>query len=285
MKQFLLSWDAPSNSVVDDYIIEYSLHDEDWKIYNDGISTQTSGFVSGLDDCSFYRFRVASSNSVGTGLYSNVVSGMVLGSPPSTPINLVAITGDRKLDLYWDPPQEDGRCFIKDYIIEYYKNNEESVYVNTEGTDNKYILFNLINNNPYSIRVAAINSVGTGLFSNMITGLVPISKPSPITTFYAYPETDQLIGLTWEEPKTDLTEYIIEYSINGSNWIVIDRLPSGTTYYQSSDIYNTTSYFYRISSLNKSLQSIHNQQPFTYETPFDNLHNKTRVVLRMGDLL
>jgi len=49
MKQFLLSWDAPSNSVVDDYIIEYSLHDEDWKIYNDGISTQTSGFVSGLE--------------------------------------------------------------------------------------------------------------------------------------------------------------------------------------------------------------------------------------------
>lgn len=285
MKQFLLSWDAPPNSVINDYIIEYSLHDEEWKIYNDGMHTETSGLVVGLDNCAFYRFRVAASNNIGTGIYSNVVSGMTLGEPPSIPLNLVATTGDRKLDLYWDPPQDNGGCAINNYIIEYYKNNEQSTYVHTEGVDNKYILFNLINNNSYSVRIAAINGVGTGLFSNMITGLIPIRKPEPVASFYIYSETDQLIGLTWQAPDTYLTEYLIEYSINGSDWTTIGRFPSDTTYHQSSTIYSAEPYFYRISSFNRSLQSTYNQQSFTYETPFDDLYNKTRLVLRMGDLL
>ena len=78
MKNFLLSWDAPVNSTVADYIVQYSLHDNDWQIYDDGTNISPSSVVTGLDTCSYYRFRVAATNPVGTGDYSNIVSGLIL---------------------------------------------------------------------------------------------------------------------------------------------------------------------------------------------------------------
>lgn len=285
MKNFLLSWDAPVNSTVTDYIVQYSLHDNDWQIYDDGTSISTSSMVTGLDACSYYRFRVAATNPIGTGDYSNIVSGLTLGSIPSAPVNLIAVTGDRKFNLSWEPPIDNGGCNINDYIIEYYKNNDDSIYLSAQGTDNNYILFNLINNNPYSIRVAAVNAIGTGLYSTMLTGLIPISKPTPITTFYVYAETDAYVGITWEEPKTDLNRYLLEYSIDNIQWVSIDSVPSGTTYYRLSELNKATTYYFRISSFNLSLQSTHSQKSLTYNDPFDPLYNKTRLLLRMGDLI
>jgi len=74
-----LSWTAPyaNRSPLIDYIVEYSTGTfTSWNIYNDGISLDTSVFVTGLENLTNYKFRVSASNAVGTGNFSNYVTIM-----------------------------------------------------------------------------------------------------------------------------------------------------------------------------------------------------------------
>ena len=187
MKQFLLSWQAPLNSNIADYCIEYGLHDQEWQTYPDGISNITSGVVSGLDPCVFYRFRVAGINSVGTGAHSNVVSGAILGSAPMSPQNLSAVVSNRKIVLSWEEPNN-PECVVQDYSLEYSTGNEPYTQFRTGGIDNTYILYNLTNDIIYNIRLAGINVIGTGSYSDILSVM-------PINNAVKYINTETLLRL------------------------------------------------------------------------------------------
>lgn len=252
MKKFLLSWQPPTGSVVTDYIIEYGLHNQEWKTYYDGLNSNTISYITGLNDCSIYRFRVAATNSIGTGAYSNIVSGMSLGTAPSEPLNLIAVTGDRKFNLSWDSPLDNGGCSINEYIIEYTQNNNSPSYLNTHGTDNHYILFNLINNNPYSIRVAAVNNIGIGSYSQPTTGLpgkVP-SQPTGLILTYA----NRNLYLSWfipEDVGPGIIDYIIQYSIdNESTWTTYNDDISVTPSATLTGLALENHYFTRVAAVN-----------------------------------
>lgn len=148
-------------------------YDQAWKIYNDGVNIETTGIVTGLDPCSYYRFRVAAQNSKGKSSYNSTGSEFILSTLPGTPTGLTAIAGNQHLKLGWSIP-DNGGCSINDYIIEYYTDSEVVNYINTNGNNNEYILFGLTNNQPHSIRVAAINIAGTGLYSPALTGVIPL---------------------------------------------------------------------------------------------------------------
>lgn len=285
MKQFLLSWTAPtSGGIVNDYLIEYSLDAQDWQAYSDDVSLSTSGIVSsGLDLCLSYLFRVAAINNIGTGEYSNTVTGQIRASAPSTPTNLVAITGNQHFKLSWVAP-DSTECDITDYVIEYYKNNEASTYKRTNGTNTNYILFNLTNNEPYSIRVAAISTVGTGLYSALLTNLIPVEKPNPVTTFYVYAETDERIGLSWLTPDSIFDSYRIQYSTN-TQWEDLATIDKSITYYSFDHPIADTDYSFRIATINVALLSDYNTENLYFTPPRDPLYNKTKLLLRMGDLL
>lgn len=65
-----LSWDAPRTSgstPVTDYVIEYHGAGGSWTVFDDGVSTERSTTVTGLDAGRDYEFRVAASNSAGIG--------------------------------------------------------------------------------------------------------------------------------------------------------------------------------------------------------------------------
>lgn len=285
--QFLLTWIAPNNGTINDYIIEYSpQNSSNWSIYDDGISIAPSSIVSINDSCSLYKFRVAAVNSVGTGLYSNTASG-ILANKPDAPYDLSAIIGDKHIKLSWTEPY-DGGCPISSYVIEYYKDNEQSFYLSTGGSDIKYILLGLSNNSNYSVRIAAINSVGTGLYSTLLTQLQPLSRPSRVLDPEAYLQDANSVGISWKQPNGDLTDYLIEYSNNnGISWNSTPLLPSGTTYTTINNLVNGYTYSFRISAINTTVYGPVSLIPSTVaiSTPYDNLFNKTRLLLRMDTVL
>ncbi|MEM2160841.1 MAG: fibronectin type III domain-containing protein, partial [Candidatus Nitrosotenuis sp.] len=75
--QISLSWQAPLNdggSTITDYTIEYSIDGFTWTVYSDGVNTNISVILTGLDTTQTYLFRVYAINSVGTSLPSDTVT-------------------------------------------------------------------------------------------------------------------------------------------------------------------------------------------------------------------
>lgn len=84
--QVVLTWTAPASgtSPINDYIIEYSKNSGSWITVNDALGTTTSSTITGLDNGSSYRFRVAAVSDVNTGAFSNVSATVVPGATTTT---------------------------------------------------------------------------------------------------------------------------------------------------------------------------------------------------------
>ena len=62
---FPLSWTAPTNNggvAISDYVVEYSADGTNWLTWNDGVNTNTSTTITGLNASTTYRFRVSAKN-------------------------------------------------------------------------------------------------------------------------------------------------------------------------------------------------------------------------------
>ncbi len=71
--QVTVVWSTPASngSTITDYLIKYSTSaDGTYTTFADGVSTATSATVTGLTNGTSYYFKVAATNSVGTGSYS-----------------------------------------------------------------------------------------------------------------------------------------------------------------------------------------------------------------------
>lgn len=80
-----LSWTAPiynNGSNITDYAIQYSSNSgSSWTLFSDGVSTSTTGLVTGLINGTTYVFRVATINVSGTGSYSQNSNSIELSIP------------------------------------------------------------------------------------------------------------------------------------------------------------------------------------------------------------
>lgn len=83
-----LSWTAPANTngaSITDYVVQYSSNSgSSWTTFNDGTSTNTTATVTGLAASSSYIFRVAATNSAGTGSYSSNSSSFTIPTAASS---------------------------------------------------------------------------------------------------------------------------------------------------------------------------------------------------------
>jgi len=79
-RQVRLTWTAPANNgaAISDYVIERSVDGTSWTTVDDGVSTSTTSTVNGLTNALQYSFRVAATNTVGTGPWSSTVKPTVV---------------------------------------------------------------------------------------------------------------------------------------------------------------------------------------------------------------
>ena len=179
--QIDLSWSAPSSdggSAITGYRIEVSADGSTWSdLEADTGSTTTSYSHTGLTAGSTRHYRVSAINSAGTGLASNVAIGTT--DPPDVPGAPTGLTAEvseseAKVDLSWTVPADTGGAPITGYQIESsVDGNAPWTVVDTtgdvagytdEGDDNNGPMFEVGTTRYY--RVAAINSVGAGPFSD-----------------------------------------------------------------------------------------------------------------------
>jgi len=233
IKKFLLTWNAPTNAATTGYIIEYSQNNATWTTYIEKFIT-TSGFVTGLDPCENYYFRVAGSNLVGTGSFSSSASG-IMGLIPYAPINISGNPSETSISLSWTMPNNGG-CLITGNYIQYSGGGSLATGLATSG-DSQYSLTGLSQNTLYTIKIAAINIVGVGPYSTgyVVSTILPEEPDPPEELSVQYIEVleaptglslsiNSTTGnLTWDAldmtNKIPLSGYYIRYkNVSSENW-------------------------------------------------------------------
>ena len=191
-------------------------------------------------------------------LWSTEVEARTLSSAtvPGIPTNLVLTPSDAEIAVAWATPSSDGGSTLTGYDLDY-KLSISSTWVNTthSGTGRTFTITGLTNGSNYNIRVAAINTRGTGSY---VTGtsapVAAVTVPGGPPTGLTLTPGDTQIALSWTAPADNggsaLTGYSVQYSSNGGSSFTGWTHNSTSTSATITGLTNGQSYQVRVAAIN-----------------------------------
>ncbi len=259
-----LSWTAPSRngSAITDYVIDRSTDGVTWTRVDDGVTPSTTSLLRGLSNATQYRFRIAAANGVGTGPWSTTVSATPVG-PPEAPGGLTtavapaAGVGAGQVKLSWTAPSGNGSA-ITDYTITWSEDGAAWQTANDgPSTETTYTLDGLTSGRSHEFRVAAVNAVGSGVWSATVTA-TPTGPPAAPSGLAAAVAPAAGVGsgqvrLTWTAPSGNgaaITDYVIQRSTDDSTWTTVSDGVSTDTTSTVTGLTNGTRYSFRVTAVN-----------------------------------
>ena len=219
-----LSWTAPLDTggeLITGYQIERQIGTGAFEIIISDTETTSTLFSDiELTAGTSYTYRVAAITATGLGAASGT-AGATTFDLPTIPTNLTAVGADAEVTLTWTAPS-DGGSPITDYLIEYRADSGQGqgswiVFDDSTSSLTSATVTGLSNGQSYDFRVSAINSVGQGPLSDVVSA-TPIAGSDPPTNLTAT-AGDTLVSLSWTAPLDDggspITDYLVEYSLDG----------------------------------------------------------------------
>lgn len=156
-----LSWQAPARSgagPILGYRIKYSTHADmsDATVIDTG-DTSLSRTLSSLPNGRYY-VRIATTNALGTGPYSQLRTVDVLTpEPPAAPTGVEARPGNGSASIAFTPGDDGGAPITK-----YQYRVGKGAWTDAVGTSSPLTVSGLTNYQTSTIRIRAVNSVGSG---------------------------------------------------------------------------------------------------------------------------
>ena len=167
--------------------------------------------------------------------------------------------GSRRIDLYWSAPAHDGGSPVTGYRIEVSADRGATWRVLRAHTGSTLAMFEhtgLEPQNTRHYRVYAINSIGTGLPSNVASATTEAAPPGAPTELMAQAVDSSRIDLSWKAPSDDggsaITGYQIEMSLDGGfSWSrLVANTASTHTGYSDDGLAPGTTRHYRVLAIN-----------------------------------
>ena len=186
-----LSWSAPSStgtSPISDYSLRYRVAgpgggaSAPWTVIQSVWNPSLGGLnhdLTGLQPSVRYELQMRAVNNSGPGPWSATLTGTTVSAlPPGMPLNSAAApAGQTGIRLSWGRPSSDGGSPITGYRIQ--ASEDGSTWVTLVANARPGILTYshtaLSAGSTWHYRVAAINSVGQGPWSNVATASTPSS--------------------------------------------------------------------------------------------------------------
>ena len=252
-----VTWTAPASdggAVVTSYIVEKSTDGTNWVSVLSTTALETT--LTGLQNGTQYFVRVSAVNAAGTGPALTASSSVVASAKASSPINLAITPGNATLNLSWSAPVSNGGSTITAYVVEETSDGGITWSTSSSAVVNGLtaVASGLTNGSPYSFRVRAVNSVGTGAASQVVSA-VPFTTPSAPQNVVATPAEGQA-SITWNAPLSNggasVTSYVVQQSADGGNtWTTVGT--SVTTGFIVYGLTNGLSYQFRIYGVNAAV--------------------------------
>lgn len=259
-RQVVLAWTAPASdngSPITDYIVQSSTDGgKTWQTVADAVSSVTSAAVTGLALGTPYVFRVAAVNGAGLGVFTERSAVAVPATVAGSPTNVSGTRGSGQVSLTWTAPALDGGAAITDYKVQTSTDGglTWSAFADAVSTATNAVVTNLENGKSHVFRVAAVNDVGTGVFSNASAPITPVSVASA-PTGVAGTRRNGAVMLSWSAPALNgglaVTDYRVQFSADaGKTWKVYEDAVSTATSTLVKGLSNGTSYVFRVAAVN-----------------------------------
>lgn len=211
-----LSWTAPANTggaAISDYVIQYAVSSAtpSWQTFTHSASSATSATVTGLTNGTSYIFRVAATNSFGTGGYSANSDAVSPSGVPSAPALTSLAAGDARLVLGFTPAASGASVLGYEYQL------DGGAWSTATGTTSPITIGGLVNGTPHSVALRAVNVIGTGPASDPLTG-TPIATPGApvIESVTAGVGSAAIAFSAGFDGGAEITGY--EYRVDGGAW-------------------------------------------------------------------
>ena len=210
-----------SSSTITGYKVEYSADGLVWTTSATTVASTTSATVSGLTNGKTYQIRVSPVTATGVG-----ASSVILGTPATRPdavTNLVATPSSSKMTLTFTRPKNTGGYGIDYYIVEVAPaaSGPWTVAIANSGSELTRIdIPGLANTRTYFFRVTAVNQVGKGAVSAVVSAAPGAAASAPVLrTFVISPRA---ASISWTTPTDNggkaITSYVVEVSVDGKRW-------------------------------------------------------------------
>jgi titin len=269
---FQLNWVAPGvsgASPVSNYTVEVSrTNGVSWVSVRSSVSTSTRVTVSGAAPGTTYLIRIAAINASGASSYltgSVTTVATVSSAPKSLEASNLTETG---VSLGWSLPDTNGGAGISDYQIEVTSNsvNGWTVIPHAAFNTRSFNVSGLLPGRTYQFRVSAVNAVGVGVPSGVVTvttlgGVKPVA-PGELT--YSLIGVSR-VTLAW--PKVVATQrvsnYVLDVSLDGIIWISVAKKVSPLSIIALSGLRAGRTYQVRVAAVNAIGQGPYRLGSFT----------------------
>lgn len=199
-----LEWTAPPNNgaPIVDFRLEMSAANVDdafTEVYR-GMDTACS--ITKLTPFTPYFFRVCATNSAGRGAWSAVRDALTPRAPPAAPHGLRHEATTDSLRLHWRVPPCHGAEVLR------YRVEVDDAAFDTEGPLPEHLVEGLSPDTVYRVRVAALNELGLGDWSEESRAATR-PRPPPPPALRAAPPAHNHLRLEWS-PAGDGAQYCVE---------------------------------------------------------------------------
>ena len=261
-RQINLTWQEPRYTggvAVTDYEIETSADGDRWRLLVTTPADETSYQHRGLTPATIYYYRILAKNEIGSGEVSRAIFAQTSAAMPDSPHSLTA-EGLSPTEIYltWVKPEFDGGSKITGYRLEVSKDEGSSwsiVRTNTGTSNTVFTHTGLMRATLYRYRVAAINKIGAGEWSDIVEAKTFAVVPGAPLDLEAEAVSASQIELNWGAPDDDggspITRYQIEVIDEDDDWIRLADVDRGLTYLHD-DILPGQTWTYRVKARNEA---------------------------------
>ena len=268
-----LAWTAPTDdggSAIRSHQYRYSRNSGSfgsWTTIPNSSATgpnATSFTVRGLSavDNTFttFQFQVRAVNANANGSESDTTSTSI--GIPLAPLNLEGTSGDRRVEVTWDTPGNNGSKILKyQYVVTDLSTNVDIIPAGTDipgsdGDTTSFTVTGLTNGVLYTISVNAVNSVGPGRFATK-QGAAPATFPTAPRNLRAE-AGDTQVTLRWTAPLYnggyDVSGYEYQQKTSSGDygsWMDITGADDTTTEHTVTGLTNGTSYSFKVRAKNE----------------------------------